>query len=948
MALLFFLKLAFKRLISHATLTLLLILSIALTLGVLVCIPVFSNAVSLRLMQEELSVRVAAQKHSAFSVRVYALPTTDRPINIQTALDRRTWLSDLFRQDMPLPIKSSYMEVEGGTFYLRPIKGDTHTRQTKDELGISHPVFVPDIEAYINVITGTQYGQTPPGALVGDIPVWVERYYAQALDLQVGDRYDLGGPDTRIKAPLQAIIAGIWEAKDRTDVFWYRDPITDFSQRLLTTRTTFEKQISPLVRGGTSFNAWYFVFDESNINLDNSEVYSSALQTVAVEAAKRLPSGKMDNAPLKELAMGQHRKSSLTLILTGFAAPLMLTLIYFVVSMSAMVARFQRHEIALLSSRGGGRTHILLLITLESLIILLVALPLGVVFGMGMARLMGYSSSFLQFEMATREPLPVFLSAVDWRMVGAGVFISLLARWWPTWKASRQSVVAYERHSARPTMETPLGVRLAILILLLAVTYYAYRQVSLKGTLSVVSWQIDQPSNDPLLLAAPSLFLFSAPLALVEFYELIMQLVSKLAGVLPSTAAYLGFLHLGREGGQYRAPTFLLVLCLTLGIFFASVARSADSWLIERRRYEVGTDLRFTPTQPPASAGSAMTGAYTASDITELMPLEGYRQMTGTLDATFVGQIEAVSKLANWEDMRVLAIDRLEFPKVANFRRYFTDHTLGEMMNRLGAQEDGVILPQRMLDETGLHVGESIPLSLIVAGSDSSHFDFVIVDAYDYFPTIYEDEPAAIVNASYIDTLTGGGYKFDVWMKLKPNADSQAIITQVEQHGLVASGARDLQTIITDDQQRLERVGIFGLLSVCFLASALLASAGMLVYSFLSVTARSQRFAALQAIGMQRRDVVRMVSVEYVMTLGYGLLAGTGLGLAASDLYVPFFPLTDTTLIPVPPFVAVIDWQSATWMAGLMAITLVMIVIAVLAKVAHDRIFEILRMGAWG
>lgn len=948
MALLFFLKLAFKRLISHATLTLLLILSIALTLGVLVCIPVFSNAVSLRLMQEELSVRVAAQKHSAFSVRVYALPTTDRPINIQTALDRGTWLSDLFRQDMPLPIKSSYMEVEGGTFYLRPIKGDTHTRQTKDELGISHPVFVPGIEAYINIITGTQYGQTPPGALAGDIPVWVERYYAQALDLQVGDRYDLGGPDTRIKAPLQAIIAGIWEARDRTDIFWYRDPITDFSQRLLTTRTAFEKQISPLVRGGTSFNAWYFVFDESNINLDNSEVYSSALQTVAVEAAKRLPSGKMDNAPLKELAMGQHRKSSLTLILTGFAAPLMLTLIYFVVSMSAMVARFQRHEIALLSSRGGGRAHILLLITLESLIILLVALPLGVVFGMGMARLMGYSSSFLQFETATREPLPVFLSAVDWRMVGAGVFISLLARWWPTWKASRQSVVAYERHSARPTMETPLGVRLAILILLLAVTYYAYRQVSLKGTLSVVSWQIDQPSNDPLLLAAPSLFLFSAPLALVEFYELIMQLVSKLAGVLPSTAAYLGFLHLGREGGQYRAPTFLLVLCLTLGIFFASVARSADSWLIERRRYEVGTDLRFTPTQPPASAGSAMTGAYTASDITELMPLEGYRQMTGTLDATFVGQIEAVSKLANWEDMRVLAIDRLEFPKVANFRRYFTDHTLGEMMNRLGAQEDGVILPQRMLDETGLHVGESIPLSLIVAGSDSSHFDFVIVDAYDYFPTIYEDEPAAIVNASYIDTLTGGGYKFDVWMKLKPNADSQAIITQVEQHGLVASGVRDLQAIITDDQQRLERVGIFGLLSVCFLASALLASAGMLVYSFLSVTARSQRFAALQAIGMQRRDVVRMVSVEYVMTLGYGLLAGTGLGLAASDLYVPFFPLTDTTLIPVPPFVAVIDWQSATWMAGLMAITLVMIVIAVLAKVAHDRIFEILRMGAWG
>jgi putative ABC transport system permease protein len=946
MAILFFLKLAFKRLTSHAALTLLLILNIALTLGVLACIPVFSNAVSLRLMQEELSERIKVQKHAAFSVRIYALPTAEQPIDVQTALDRRTWLADLFRQNMPLPIKSSYMEVEGGNYYLRPIKGDTHTRQTTDDLGVNHPVFVAEIESHLDVITGTQFGQTPVGMHAGDMPVWVERYYAQKLDLQAGDRYALGSADSNVKPALYVTIAGIWEAKDRADEFWYRDPTSDFSQRTLITREAFDKFISPLLRVKTTFDSWYFVFDESNINLDNSEVYSTALQTVANEAVKRLPAGKMDNAPLAELAKGQHRKASLEMILSGFAAPLIFTLIYFVVSMSAMVARFQRQEIALISSRGGDRRHILLLITLESLLILLVALPLGVAIGMGMAYLMGFSSSFLQFEMANREPLPVLLSAVDWRIVGMGMLISLLARWWPTWKASQQSVVTYERRRARPTAETPLAVRLGILALLIGVTYYAYRQVSLKGSLGAISWQIDQPTNDPLLLAAPSLFLFTAPLALVELYELIMQLISKLAGILPSPAAYLGFLHLGREGGQYRAPTFLLVLCLTLGIFFASVARSADSWLLERRRYEVGADLRFTPAQPPSSS-SMPSESYTSSDILELMPLEGYQALPGVANATFVGQIEAVSKLANWEDMRVMAIDRLAFPDVANFRRYFTDHSLGEMMNRLGAHENGIILPQRMLDETGLRVGDQVPLSLIVVGTDRSNFDFVIVDAYDYFPTVYEDEPAGIVNASYIDTLTGGGYHFDVWMKLQPNADTEAIITQVEKHGLVATGASDLRAIITEDQQRLERVGIFGLLSVCYLASAFLAGAGMLVYSFLSVTSRSQRFATLQAIGMLRSDVVRMVSVEYVMTMGYGLLAGAGLGLAASVLYVPFFPLTDTTLIPVPPFVPLVDWQSATWIAAVMAVTLLIIVIAVLVKVAHDRMFEILRMGAW-
>ncbi|HEY3342233.1 MAG TPA: FtsX-like permease family protein, partial [Anaerolineae bacterium] len=866
---------------------------------------------------------------------------------IQTALDRRTWLADLFRQHFPLPITSSYMEVEGGTFYLRPIPGDVHTRQTKNELGINHPVFVADIEAHFNVITGTQFGQTPQGAQPNDVPVWIERYYAQDLDLQVGDRYELGTADGHTKAPLQVVIAGIWEAKDRADVFWYHDPVSDFSNRMLTTRAAFEQHISPLVHGGTTFDSWYFVFDESGINLDQSDVYSTTLQTVALEASKRLPSGKMDNAPLEELARGQRRKLSLELILTGFAAPLFCTLIYFIVSMSALVARHQRHEIALLSSRGGGRVHILLLIILESLLIVIVALPLGVVFGMQTAHLMGYSSSFLQFVTANREPLPVYLSAVDWRIVGVGVLISLAARVWPAWQASRLSVVTYERRSARPVVETPLGVRLVILALLVAVTCYAYRQLTLKGTLGAISWQIDQPSNDPLLLAAPSLFLFTAPLALVELYELMMQLIGKLAGVLPSPAAYLGLLQLGREGGQYRAPTFLLVLCLTLGIFFASVARSADSWLIERLRYEVGADLTFTPAQPPSSSGGAATAAYTTSDIAELIPLEGYQQMPGVLNATLVGQIVAVSKQANWADLHILAIDRLEFPKVANFQRYFSEHSLGEMMNRLGAQENGIILPQRMLDETGLQVGQHIPLSLIVAGADNSHFDFVVVDAYNYFPTVYEDKPAAIVNASYIDVQTGGGYSNDVWMKLQPGADGKAIVAQVEKHGLVAAGARDLRAIIADDQQHLERVGIFGLLSVCFLASALLASAGVLVYSILSVTARSQRFAALRAMGMQQRAVVRMVIIEYALTLGYGLLSGTGLGIAASILYVPLFPLTDTNLIPVPPFVAQIDWQSALWMAAVMAVTLLTIIAAVLVKVSRERIFEILRMGAW-
>jgi putative ABC transport system permease protein len=945
MVLLFFLKLAFRRLRSQAAYSLLLALNFALTLGLLVCIPVFSNAVGLRLMQEELSKRVAMQNHPAFSVRIYAMPTDNLPITIETAFDRRAWLADRLQQALHLPVKSGYMAIEAGTFHLRTIKGDTHTRQTKSELDDVRPTYVADIESHINVITGTAFGKTPPGAQDSDIAVWVERYYAQSLDLQAGDRYDLGRADANAKAPAQVVIAGIWEAKDRADPFWYQDPVFDFNKRLATTRAQFEQRLSPLVQGATAFDAWFFVMDESRVNLDQGEFYIAALKAVAGEANQRLPSGKMDNAPFDELAQGQQRKLSLELILAGFAAPLVATLVYFIVSVSAMAARFQRREIALLSSRGGSRDHILLLISLESLLVLLAALPLGVAAGMGLAHLLGYSSSFLQFATADRVPLPVSLSSVDWRVVGAGLLVCLLARLWPTWQASRFSIVTYERRSARPLVETPIGVRLFLLAILLGVTFYAYRQLALKGTLGVVSWNLDQPSNDPLLLAAPTLFLLTMPLAVVELYMLSMRLVSLLAGALPFSSAYLSFMHLGREGGQYRAPVYLLVLCLTLGVFYASVAKSADAWLVERRQYEAGADLRFTPVRPPPGALGTPAGPPPSDQQEDLLPLESYQHMTGVADAMFVGQIQAVPSLEGWADLQVFAIDRVKFPQIANFRRDFAADSLGEMMNRLGATENGIIVPEHLLEQTGLKVGDNLPLNLILASANGSQFTFKIVDSYRYFPTVYEDAPAAIVNASYIDTLSGGGYTDEVWMKLKPNAAGASVIAQVEENRLFATKDKDLRAILRDDQQRLERVGVFGLLSACFVAGALLAGLGILAYSLSSVTARSQRFAALQAMGMLRRDVVRTVVIEYAMTLGYGLVCGAALGVAASVLYVPLFPLTDVAVIPVPPFAPLIDWQRATWIASVMGVTLLTIIVAVLVKVARARIFEILRMG---
>ncbi|HEY3289302.1 MAG TPA: ABC transporter permease, partial [Anaerolineae bacterium] len=389
---------------------------------------------------------------------------------------------------------------------------------------------------------------------------------------------------------------------------------------------------------------------------------------------------------------------------------------------------------------------------------------------------------------------------------------------------------------------------------------------------------------------------------------------------------------------------------LTLGVFYASVARSADIWLVERRRYEVGTDLRFKPTVKKQEAGGSPVGG-TNSNVDEnsasVVPVSDYASIPGVASATLVGDFTAVIQDQSIGDMRVLALDRLTFPQSAYFRRDFAKSRLGDMLNLLGSKQNGIIVPRIVLTQTGLAIGDQLNLDLILTSAENYKLKFEIVDTYNYFPTVYQDKPAVIVDANYLNQEIGGSFPSIVWMKLKPGASGDEILKRVTAMGIEPVQQKDLAMIISDDQSRLEHVGMFGLLSISFVAGAVLAAIGILVYSLSSLMERAQRFAIMRAMGMRQIEVIVTVLIEYVITLVYAVVAGIGLGVIASWLCVPLFPVTDNPGIPIPPFVPYIDWQRADWMAIVVSVALLFIVGGVVLRVARARIFEVLRMGGW-
>ena len=182
-------------------------------------------------------------------------------------------------------------------------------------------------------------------------------------------------------------------------------------------------------------------------------------------------------------------------------------------------------------------------------------------------------------------------------------------------------------------------------------------------------------------------------------------------------------------------------------------------------------------------------------------------------------------------------------------------------------------------------------------------------------------------------------------LRLAPGTSSQGVREGIQRLRVAPYHLQSLSEVLARDQRRLERVGIFGMISVCFVASALLAAVGMVVSNVTAMARRATRLAVVQALGLGRGGVLVSLAVEHLLTVVYGVAGGLGIGVLAARLYVPFFPLTDMRQAPVPPFLPHVDWPLAWGLASAVGATLVAIEAVILWHVARMRIFEALRLG---
>lgn len=925
---------ALKRLTSRAALNLLYLASLALIIGVVIAVPVFSEGAGRSIVEDELAVRTQNLGTPSFSLRFYEMPSSRQPMSLEQADYVGAWMEDALRRQVGLRVTQRYFQYESPAMQLRAQPGDA--RYSGREPFNVRVVYVPEIVGHITAVGGDPFG----AASEGNLPVWIANSFAAETGLQVGDSFNLVYLLAGSNRPVPATIRGLFEQADPSDRFWYREAARSFSGALLTSHEAYESHVAPLLPQGTGFNYWYYVLDDARMNLDHADRYAKGIQIVERDFIQRTNRGRMDFSPAEELLRGQARKVSLSTLLYGFGVPLLAILALFMAAMAGIVARYQTQETAMLVSRGTSSSQMIGLVVLEAAILFVLAVGPGALLGISLANLLTASQGFVAFG----EPLPMDLrlGTTRWSFVLLVGLVSVLFRLVPSLPSRQLTLVTYERRRAR-TRAVLTGARLFVMVLLAGTAAYAYRQLAQKGTLMIGAWQAEgRGIDDPLALVAPLLYLLSVPLVASEVFTVFARLLALIWRFIASSSAYIGFLHLGREGGQYRTPVYLLTFTLTVGVFYASIAKSADVWMIDRRRYEVGADLTFEPTSrlaielgEPDPVGSAF-----------VVPADEYERVRGVLAATRVVELTSrVATVRNAPRMRLLGTEYYSFPRVAYYRPDLSDQPLQGLMNALAAHPNGLLVPadlDRRLQLAGL---KTLSLNMWV-GEETVTLSFDIVGTFDYFPTMVDDVPVVVANQSYLDQEIGLPFPHRVWLRLQPGVSDREVLAGLDLLGMQAARVRSAPELIAQDRSSIERVGIFGVLTVSFLWAAFFSAAGYLVYILASMRGRGIRFAVLQAIGMFRGQLRSMVLIEDMTTILYGLVAGVGLGLLGSELYVPFYAITERPVMPVPPFLPQTDWLSTLHIALVMGLVLFLGQLTVLLHVRRTRVFEALRLGA--
>jgi putative ABC transport system permease protein len=947
---------AFKRLLTQRFLSLASIAGLMIASGFILSVPLYADATYFRLLREELLAGHEAdltQKPVDYAPLAFVFEQKAAGKNSpqwKNVEKVDNYLSDTALRTLELPVLGVIRRFRTDGYPMVPPR-DLNNPGTQYQLTTASFAFITPVEKTIIVVNGTM--PKPFVSLLREgnaIEAMASESLANEFGVQVGDEYSLRTEQGQIPV----MIVGLWRAVDPTAPYWdaKRESL------LLVNEETYKGLISDRVGDELRNATWMIVADGSALHADDVPALKEHIQSIASRVNTLLPKTTLIASPLKALERYQNSAPALTYLLFAFSVPILSLILAFIGLVAGLFVNQQRGEMAILRSRGASTWQVVGMSMLQGIILGAMALAGGIGLGYAITYLTGKARSFLDFSATGGLRISMTPQILGYGLLGIAVIL-IIQILIPSLSAAKNTIVTYKQERAR-SFDAPWWQRYWVDVLLLIPAGYGLWQLTQQSQKAIKgSEAIPDPLQNPLLLLVPALGIFSVALFTLRLVPHFMELLSRLLRPTKSVGTLMAARYLARTPALYSAPLVLLVLTLGLSAFTASLARTLDQQLDKQIHYQVGTDINLN------EFGTTFNED-TPNPVYTFGPVEDHLSIPGVTAATRVGRYKFSGSAATGPVQGAfLAIDRLTFPSAAYWQRDFASESLGTLLNQLAANPKGVLVPNSLLDKLKLKVGDKLNIGITTGMvGESIPINASIVGSFELFPTWYPENGTMIVgNLEELFLQSGAEYPHEVWLRTARDADPTNIAyavrgfsilldQQADQSKLVQNG---LNTIVKDwsssdlniraQQRRPERQGLFGLLSVGFVSSALLTVLGFLLYALFSFRRRFIEMGMLRAIGLSVRQMISLLAAELAFLVLLGIGVGTALGVFASRLFVPFLQIGASAQSQYPPFQIEIAWLSIAEIYVLFALLFVAALGALSTLLVRMKIFQAIKLG---
>ena len=726
--------------------------------------------------------------------------------------------------------------------------------------------------------------------------------------LVAGEKIYLHVPDGSGKKEISFVISQICREKDINDPYWAKT-LSDMGDVIFVSQDVFDEMMQYYSEDNISYSD-FLMLDYRQINTENASLYDGYMEQFK-------DADKLYNDNIRDTLDGFFtQQKTIKLMLWALELPCLVLLILFIRMISAQILSLEENDILVLRSRGATKLQVFILYLQQSGIIAFAGCVLGIVLGYIMCRAAASTDGFLRFTAKDIGTYKFVWQMLVYAVAAAVIMVLFITV--PVWKKSKDAIS--ERSSrGRISKKKPLWEKCFIDVILLALSaYLLYNYNKQKSTLAISV--LENRSIDPVMILDNSLFIFAAALLCVRLTGLIILLVDRLFKKHFSPAMYASFLQLKRTRYNQGFLAVFLIMTVAGGIFDANMARTMNSNMEQRIVYNVGCDAIYNEDfrlRIQYNKNGSVNWMYDEPDFGKYESLKNEGICDGVTRVLEDERVDISAGSGSVSDAYLMAINTKEFGETAKLQSGQNDDINDahwfNYLNELAKEPDGVIISSNLAKALGLKVGDSLNYSRYVPeavdddqiyASENAKVCAIVKGFPGYERYTYEtdadknvtEQEKYLIVANYATVVEKFGMTpYSVWMNLSKGKTVDDIVGYL---GGENSGDNDIKTTeiykkLTSAQQLIEEnknsatVQITnGMFTLSFILSLIVCSVGFLLYWVMTLKQRELQFGIYRAMGMRMREVKAMLLNEQIFLSFLPLLAGAGIGIAATAMFV--------------------------------------------------------------